>query len=114
MLAAILSHLFIAWMHPFGNGDGRTARLVGVQILSESGVVPLVALVRRENLQVHWESYVHQIFNDKPSTDARKRQKAVVLHLQQGQVVTPEEVISLSGPIARFYALAGPRIPARD
>ncbi len=43
VLAAILAHLYIAWVHPFGNGNGRLARLVEVQILSESGVIPLVA-----------------------------------------------------------------------
>lgn len=43
VLAAILAHLYIAWIHPFGNGNGRLARLVEVQILSESGVIPLVA-----------------------------------------------------------------------
>jgi Fic family protein len=42
-LAAILTHLYIAWIHPFGNGNGRLARLIEVQILSESGVVPVVA-----------------------------------------------------------------------
>lgn len=43
VLAAILAHLYIAWIHGFGNGNGRVARLVEVQILSESGVVPVVA-----------------------------------------------------------------------
>ncbi|MFJ1760358.1 Fic family protein [Amycolatopsis sp. NPDC088138] len=42
VLAAILAHLYIAWVHPFGNGNGRLARLVEVQILSESGVIPIV------------------------------------------------------------------------
>lgn len=43
VVCAILAHLYIAWIHPFGNGNGRTARLIEVLILSESGVVPLVA-----------------------------------------------------------------------
>src|SRR5574337_86630 len=43
MLAAMLAHLYIARLHPFGNGTGRLARLIEVQILSESGVVPIVA-----------------------------------------------------------------------
>lgn len=43
VLTAVVAHLYIAWIHPFGNGNGRLARLVEVQILSESGVVPLVA-----------------------------------------------------------------------
>jgi len=43
MLRAILAHLYIAWIHPFGNGNGRTARLVEVQILAQSGLVPLLS-----------------------------------------------------------------------
>lgn len=43
ILSAILAHVYIAWIHPFGNGNGRLARLIEVQILSESGIVPLVA-----------------------------------------------------------------------
>jgi Fic family protein len=43
ILRAILAHLYIAWIHPFGNGNGRTARLVEVQILAQSGLVPLLS-----------------------------------------------------------------------
>lgn len=43
VLSAIMAHLYIAWIHPFGNGNGRTARLIEMQILSESGIVPIVA-----------------------------------------------------------------------
>ncbi|MDO5675900.1 MAG: Fic family protein [Propionibacteriaceae bacterium] len=43
VISAILAHLYLAWIHPFGNGNGRLARLIEVQILSESGVVPIVA-----------------------------------------------------------------------
>lgn len=41
--AAMLAHLYVAWIHPFGDGNGRVARLLEVLILSESGVVPVVA-----------------------------------------------------------------------
>ena len=40
---AIYAHLYIAWIHPFGDGNGRTARLVEFQILAASGVVPIPA-----------------------------------------------------------------------
>ncbi|EGD45062.1 Fic protein [Nocardioidaceae bacterium Broad-1] len=43
VLAAVLAHVYLVWVHPFGNGNGRLARLIEVQLLSESGVVPLVA-----------------------------------------------------------------------
>lgn len=38
ILRAVLSHLYIAWIHPFGDGNGRTARLVEFDLLIRSGV----------------------------------------------------------------------------
>jgi len=38
VLKAIVAHLYLAWIHPFGDGNGRTARLVEFQLLLLSGV----------------------------------------------------------------------------
>ena len=38
IIKAMLSHLYLAWIHPFADGNGRTARLVEFQILICSGV----------------------------------------------------------------------------
>ncbi len=38
ILSAILAHLYLAWIHPFGDGNGRTARLLEFQILMSSGI----------------------------------------------------------------------------
>ena len=43
VLSALLAHLYIAWIHPFGDGNGRTARLLEYLILARSGRVPLAA-----------------------------------------------------------------------
>jgi len=40
---AMYAHLYIAWLHPFGDGNGRTARLLEYLILARSGMVPLPA-----------------------------------------------------------------------
>ncbi len=37
IVKATLAHLYLAWIHPFGDGNGRTARLIEVQILLASG-----------------------------------------------------------------------------
>src|ERR1700679_822139 len=37
LLKAMLAHLYIAWIHPFGDGNGRTARLIEFYILSGAG-----------------------------------------------------------------------------
>jgi Fic family protein len=40
---AVYAHLYIAWIHPFGDGNGRTARLLEFLILAKSGLVPIPA-----------------------------------------------------------------------
>lgn len=42
IIQAILAHLYLAWIHPFGDGNGRTARMVELQLLVQAGV-PAVA-----------------------------------------------------------------------
>lgn len=42
ILKAIVSHLYIAWIHPFGDGNGRCARALEFRLLLKSGV-PLIA-----------------------------------------------------------------------
>ena len=41
--SAIYAHLYIAWLHPFGDGNGRTARLLESLILARSGMIPIPA-----------------------------------------------------------------------
>ena len=43
IIKAVLAHLYIASIHPFGDGNGRTARLIEFQLLVQSGLVPLPA-----------------------------------------------------------------------
>lgn len=38
---AVYAHLYMAWLHPFGDGNGRTARLLEFLILTRSGMAPL-------------------------------------------------------------------------
>jgi Fic family protein len=38
IVKSIVAHVYFAWIHPFGDGNGRTARLIEVRFLMESGV----------------------------------------------------------------------------
>ena len=38
ILKAIIAHIYIAWIHPFGDGNGRLARLIEFATLLSSGV----------------------------------------------------------------------------
>ncbi|MGH2951040.1 MAG: Fic family protein [Solirubrobacterales bacterium] len=37
IVKAIVAHLYVAWIHPFGDGNGRTARLLELEILLRAG-----------------------------------------------------------------------------
>ena len=43
VVQAVYAHLYIAWIHPFGDGNGRTARLLEYTLLARSGQFPLLA-----------------------------------------------------------------------
>ncbi len=38
ILKAVMAHLYLAWIHPFDDGNGRTARLLELHILLQAGV----------------------------------------------------------------------------
>ncbi|MGB6425670.1 MAG: Fic family protein [Solirubrobacterales bacterium] len=40
IVKAIVAHLYLAWIHPFGDGNGRTARLFELQVLLSAGFPP--------------------------------------------------------------------------
>lgn len=38
IIKAVLAHVYLAWIHPFGDGNGRTARLIEFYLLLAAGV----------------------------------------------------------------------------
>lgn len=58
LIKAIVAHLYIAWIHPFGDGNGRTARLMELRILLEAGVpTPATHLLSNHYNQTRTEYY---------------------------------------------------------
>ena len=58
VLKAVLAHLYLAWIHAFGDGNGRTARLVEFQILISSGVPsPAAQLLSNHYYETRTEYY---------------------------------------------------------
>ena len=58
LLQAILAHLYLAWIHAFGDGNGRTARLVEFMLLARSGVpAPTAHLLSNHYNQTSTEYY---------------------------------------------------------
>lgn len=58
IIKAVLAHLYIAWIHPFGDGNGRTARLLEFRILITPGVPhPAAHLLSNHYNQTRSEYY---------------------------------------------------------
>ncbi|QQQ17790.1 Fic family protein [Brevundimonas vitis] len=38
IIKSVIAHVYLAWIHPFGDGNGRTARMLEVRFLMEAGV----------------------------------------------------------------------------
>lgn len=58
ILKSVIAHLYLAWIHPFGDGNGRTARLMEFQILIASGVpAPAAHLLSNHYNQTRAEYY---------------------------------------------------------
>ncbi|WP_426750202.1 Fic family protein [Myxococcus sp. Y35] len=38
IIKSVLAHLYLAWIHPFGDGNGRTARMLEFKILTDAGL----------------------------------------------------------------------------
>lgn len=159
---AVYAHLYMAWLHPFGDGNGRTARLMEFLILAKSGMAPLLAAhllsnhynltrdqyyreleaasqtqdtvgfvayaiqgfvdglreqidkVLRQQLELTWINYVHDVMSTYPSSPACDRQRALVLAMPSGAELSKGELQRLTPELAALYATKGPRTLSRD
>ncbi len=61
ILKAVFAHLYLVWIHPFGDGNGRTARLIEFAILLEAGLpLPACHLLSDHYNRTRTE-YYHQL-----------------------------------------------------
>jgi Fic family protein len=58
---AITAHVYIAWIHPFGDGNGRTARLVEFGILSAAGIPSVAAHLLSNHYNLTRSAYYRQL-----------------------------------------------------
>ncbi len=58
ILKAVVAHIYLAWIHPFGDGNGRSARLIEFHILLSAGVPsPAAHLLSNHYNQTRTEYY---------------------------------------------------------
>ena len=61
ILKAILAHLYLAWIHPFGDGNGRTARLMEFIIMLDAGIPAPAAHLLSNHYNLTRSEYYRQL-----------------------------------------------------
>jgi Fic family protein len=61
ILKAIVAHLYLAWIHPFGDGNGRTARLMEFVILLDAGLPTPAAHLLSNHYNLTRTEYYRQL-----------------------------------------------------
>ena len=61
VLQAIVCHVYIAWIHPFGDGNGRTARLIEFYLLLRAGLPDIASHILSNHYNNTREEYYRQL-----------------------------------------------------
>lgn len=63
IIQAIVTHVYIAWIHPFSDGNGRTARLLEYYLILRAGVPDIASHVLSNHYNLTRSEYYRQIEN---------------------------------------------------
>ncbi len=69
ILKAIMAHLYFVWIHPFGDGNGRTARLIEFQIMLASGIPAVAAHLLSNHYNATRTMYYQMLDKSSKHTD---------------------------------------------
>ncbi len=61
VVEAIVCHVYIAWIHPFGDGNGRTARLVEFYLLLRAGLPDIASHILSNHYNDTREAYYRHL-----------------------------------------------------
>lgn len=70
IIKAIITHLYIAWIHPFGDGNGRVARILEFEILLRGGVPTPAAHLLSNHYNATRSEYYRQLDLSSKRNDA--------------------------------------------
>jgi Fic family protein len=84
VIQAIVTHIYIAWIHPFGDGNGRTARLIEFYILLRAGLPDIASHILSNYYNNTREEYYRQIDNSAKKRSLSDFIKYAVLGFRDG------------------------------
>ena len=91
ILHSTLAHLYIAWIHPFGDGNGRTARLVEFMLLARAGVPLTSAQILSNHYNLTRAEYYRQLDRSSRASGGKGDPIGFAIYALQGLVDGLEE-----------------------
>jgi Fic family protein len=61
IIQAVVTHIYIAWIHPFSDGNGRTARLLEFYLLARAGVPKIASHILSNHYNNTRNDYYNQL-----------------------------------------------------
>ena len=92
IIQAVYAHLYIAWIHPFSDGNGRTARLLEFMLLARSGQMPMLAAHLLSN---HYNLTRDQYYRELQASSRSSSTSNFVAYAIQGLLDGLQEQIDL-------------------
>jgi Fic family protein len=91
VIEAIITHIYIAWIHPFMDGNGRTARLLEFYLLLRAGVPSIASHILSNHYNDTRTEYYRQLQNASETGDL----KAFIQYALEGFRDGLEKIIEL-------------------
>lgn len=89
---AIVAHLYLEWIHPFGDGNGRTGRLIEFYVLSRGGNPDIALHILSNHYNLTRTEYYRQIDNAFQSRDLSAFIEYALVGLRDGLQQTLEKI----------------------
>ena len=84
VIEAIITHVYIEWIHPFGDGNGRTGRLFEFYILLRAGLPNIVSHTLSNFYHQTWPEYYRQLDQARKNKNLTGFIKYAVLGFRDG------------------------------
>ena len=92
VIQAIVTHVYIEWIHPFGDGNGRTGRLVEFYILLRGGTPDIASHILSNYYNSTRTAYYTQLEKATETKDLSKFIEYALLGFRDGLVQTLEVI----------------------
>ncbi len=84
IIEAIVAHVYIEWIHPFGDGNGRTGRLVEFYILLRGGLPDIALHILSNHYNFTRNEYYRQLQKSSESRNLTEFIRYAIVGLRDG------------------------------